>query len=588
MNATENPEQDGLLRVISRVFQLLTSKERQTSLLMLGTVVLNSVVEVLGLAAVVPVIGLAIQPEAIHRYERLDSFYGWTLQMGVETESDFLILLSILLVVVFAFKAAIGLALTLFQTRFSFSVAHRLSGIMWSYHFSQNLENLRGSNSGRILAEINAWPAGFANAFMVGSLRLITEVFVIAVICIGLLVYEPIVLVSVAILMASGTLFIRKLTNQRLKAYGRIQQDHGPQTNAMVTNAIRGFLEVITFRAEEPVRKAYLGTAKLLYRVSSNASVLNSLPAKTYEVLAVMGVSGAIVISLLLGTAEDTFFEMLTLMAIGAYRIMPTMSRINGVRMEMKRSMFLLGAIEKGVEVHDKALKAEGKSALQLQGIPSIVLRDLTVGYAALETPVLTNLTHEFRPGRIHGVVGASGTGKSTLVNAMLGIHPLQGGEVLVADGTQEWSVGKTCSRESWLAELGYLSQQPFFFSGSVTDNLTFRAPGRTVDATLVLDLIERLGLSACLGKDPLQFQLNEAGSNLSGGQQQRLALLRSLQMETKVLLLDEATSALDVDSRDRVFAILRERADQGALIIIITHDRELAARCDETLDLDT
>jgi len=588
MNATENPEQDGLLRVISRVFHLLTSKERQTSLLMLGTVVLNSVVEVLGLAAVVPVIGLAIQPEAIHRYEFLDSFYGWTLQMGVETESDFLILLSILLVVVFAFKAAIGLALTLFQTRFSFSVAHRLSGIMWSYHFSQNLENLRGSNSGRILAEINAWPAGFANAFMVGSLRLITEVFVIAVICIGLLVYEPIVLVSVAILMASGTLFIRKLTNQRLKAYGRIQQDHGPQTNAMVTNAIRGFLEVITFRAEEPVRKAYLGTAKLLYRVSSNASVLNSLPAKTYEVLAVMGVSGAIVISLLLGTAEDTFFEMLTLMAIGAYRIMPTMSRINGVRMEMKRSMFLLGAIEKGVEVNDKALKAEGKSALQLQGVPSIVLRDLTVGYAALETPVLTNLTHEFRPGRIHGVVGASGTGKSTLVNAMLGIHPLQGGEVLVADGTQEWSVGKTCSRESWLAELGYLSQQPFFFSGSVTDNLTFRAPGRTVDATLVLDLIERLGLSTCLGKDPLQFQLNEAGSNLSGGQQQRLALLRSLQMETKVLLLDEATSALDVDSRDRVFAILRERADQGALIIIITHDRELAARCDEILDLDT
>ena len=588
MNATENPEQDGLLRVISRVFHLLTSKERQTSLLMLGTVVLNSVVEVLGLAAVVPVIGLAIQPEAIHRYEFLDSFYGWTLQMGVETESDFLILLSILLVVVFAFKAAIGLALTLFQTRFSFSVAHRLSGIMWSYHFSQNLENLRGSNSGRILAEINVWPAGFANAFMVGSLRLITEVFVIAVICIGLLVYEPIVLVSVAILMASGTLFIRKLTSQRLKAYGRIQQDHGPQTNAMVTNAIRGFLEVITFRAEEPVRKAYLGTAKLLYRVSSNASVLNSLPAKTYEVLAVMGVSGAIVISLLLGTAEDTFFEMLTLMAIGAYRIMPTMSRINGVRMEMKRSMFLLGAIEKGVEVNDKALKAEGKSALQLQGVPSIVLRDLTVGYAALETPVLTNLTHEFRPGRIHGVVGASGTGKSTLVNAMLGIHPLQGGEVLVADGTQEWSVGKTCSRESWLAELGYLSQQPFFFSGSVTDNLTFRAPGRTVDATLVLDLIERLGLSACLGKDPLQFQLNEAGSNLSGGQQQRLALLRSLQMETKVLLLDEATSALDVDSRDRVFAILRERADQGALIIIITHDRELAARCDETLDLDT
>ena len=170
----------------------------------------------------------------------------------------------------------------------------------------------------------------------------------------------------------------------------------------------------------------------------------------------------------------------------------------------------------------------------------------------------------------------------------MLGIHHLQGGEILITDGAKEWSLGMTCSRESWLAELGYLSQQPFFFSGSVADNLTFRAPGRTVDERLVLDLMHRLGLSTCLGNDPLEFELNEAGSNLSGGQQQRLALLRSLQMETKVLLLDEATSALDVDSRDRVFAILRERADQGALIIIITHDRELAVRCDEILDLDT
>ena len=74
----------------------------------------------------------------------------------------------------------------------------------------------------------------------------------------------------------------------------------------------------------------------------------------------------------------------------------------------------------------------------------------------------------------------------------------------------------------------------------------------------------------------------------MSGGQQQRLALMRSLQVETKVLLLDEATSALDVDSRDKVVHILKERADRGTLIIIITHDRELAAMCDEVLDLES
>ena len=97
----------------------------------------------------------------------------------------------------------------------------------------------------------------------------------------------------------------------------------------MVTNAVRGFLEVITFRAVEPVRNEYLQTTNSLPGFEQFLGD-QFLPAKTYEVLAVLGVSGAIVVSLARGTGGEQFFELLTLMAISAYRIMPTMSRING------------------------------------------------------------------------------------------------------------------------------------------------------------------------------------------------------------------------------------------------------------------
>jgi ABC-type bacteriocin/lantibiotic exporter with double-glycine peptidase domain len=244
--------------------------------------------------------------------------------------------------------------------------------------------------------------------------------------------------------------------------------------------------------------------------------------------------------------------------------------------------------MENGVRAHKEVSAPIELEVLILNRPPTISLRGLTLGYASLPEPVLKGLNHVFEPGKIHAIVGVSGSGKSTLVNAMLGLHPLDAGEISIADGNREWLLGKSCTRESWLEELGYLSQQPFFFSGTVRDNLTFRAPGRQVDEPLVNDLIEHLGLKSCLGQNPLEFQLNEAGSNLSGGQQQRLALLRSLQIRTKVLLLDEATSALDVDSRDLAFSILRERAKTGSLIIIITHDRELAEMCDEILDLES
>ena len=588
MSLAEGEKQDGLLRIFRRVYALLTPSERKTSVLMLFTVAVNSVVEVLGLATVVPVIGLAVKPDLIHQYDFLGQVYQLSKSVGVTSERGFLILMAIGLVVVFVVKALVGLVLTLFQTRFSFSVAHRLSGIMWTYHFSQNLERMRGTDSGRILVEINNWPQIFAGRFMVGSLRLITEFLVIGAISVGLLAYAPVVFLTVAILLGFGTFLVRRLTDAKLRFYSAVQKENAPKTNSMVTNAIRGFLELITFRAVEAVRNEYLRTTKFLFRIGSNASVLYTLPAKTYEVLSVIGVSGAIIISLLRGTDSDAFFELLTLMTISAYRIMPTMSRINGSIMGMRQGIYVIDTIEEGVAAYRHLQGLGSLDTLNLNGYPTIQIHNMTVGYEALEYPVLENLSHRFDPGRIHAVVGLSGSGKSTLVNALLGLHPLDSGRIEIEQGGMSWILGESCSRESWLGELGYLSQQPFFFSGTVRDNLTFRAPGKKVDEPLVSGLIERLGLQDCLGEDALSFQLNEAGSNLSGGQQQRLALMRSLQIETKVLLLDEATSALDVSSRDRVFSILRERADLGTLIIIITHDRELADMCDEVLDLDT
>ena len=116
----------------------------------------------------------------------------------------------------FLFKAIFGLAVNLFQTRFSFSVAHRLSGQMWSYHFSQSLERMRGTDSGRILSEVNGWPLLFAKAFMVGGLMMANEISVISLIAIGLLVYNPVVFLSIAVLMGFGALIIRRATKKRL------------------------------------------------------------------------------------------------------------------------------------------------------------------------------------------------------------------------------------------------------------------------------------------------------------------------------------------------------------------------------------
>ncbi len=555
---------------------------------MLLSIFVNSIVEILGLAVVVPVIGLVVQPETIQTNPTLKSAFDLAAPLGINTPSSFLIALCGLMIGAFLFKALFGLAVNLFQTRFSFSVAHRLSGQMWSYHFSQSLERMRGTDSGRILSEINGWPLQFANYFMVGGHLIVNEISVISLIAIGLLVYNPVVFLSIAILIGSGALLIRRVTKNRLFSYGNIRRQIEPRTNTLITNAVRGFLEVITFRASDAVREAYLKDLWTIFRLASNTSVLTLTPAKLYEVLAVVAVAGSIIIALLQGTPESGFLELLSFMAISAYRIMPSMSRLNGAVMQMRGQHYVLETMERGCSnqpnIHNRT-----KSNTELVTTVHLHVNQATLAYEALDEPVLEQFNHSFGHGHVHAVIGPSGSGKSTLISALLGLHkPEQGAIEVQLNGQETITLGEGLDLHDWILHVGYLSQQPFLFQGSVQDNLTLRVPGATLNEERIRSLIQKLELEECLGTQPLEFELQEGGSNLSGGQQQRLALLRALQVHRPVLILDEATSALDSKLRDVVFDLLRERADEGCNVILVTHDNELAQLCDDVLDLGT
>lgn len=564
----------------------MTQRERRKSgILFIGTVV-NSFLEILGLAAVLPVIGLVIDPVLIQRNEHLAMAFAWSKHIGIETEQDFLVLITGLLVFAFLFKAMVNLGLNLFQTQFSLGIGHRISGLMWQYHFSQSLERMRSNQTGRVLSEINGWPIALANVFIVGGMRILNEVVVIALIGIGLMAYEPLVLISVFILLFSGWAIIRKVTKARLDAYSEVEKTLNPETQTIINNAIRGFLEITTFRASEAILGTYLNKRRILIRVASFSQIMNMAPAKLYEVLAVTAVSLSILVSIWLGKSTEQFLNLLIIMALSAYRVMPSMSRINSLFMGMRKNKHVLNVIQSALVEFPATISQPKHNPITLT-TPSIRLDNVSIGYETLSEPVLNSFSANFRGGNINAIIGPSGSGKSTLVNTLLGLHRPDCGQIQVSnDGTNWYQIGMDLSISNWLEHVGYLSQQPYLFNGSVRENLTMMIPGESLDEPEINRLIHRLELTDCLGIAPLDFELLEGGNNLSGGQQQRLAILRALRIHRPVLILDEATSALDGEKRDTVFQLLRERANAGTNVLLITHDLELAEQCDTILDL--
>ena len=559
--------------IFQRVQGLLDRREKRIALGLMAAVFVNSFVDLLGLAAVIPVIGLVVEPELIGSNAILGSIYDIAYTHGIGSEKRFLTLLCFLLIGAFAFKTLFGIWLNHVQTRFAFRIAHRLSGELWLHHFSDSLERMRSKESGRVLTEINSWPVLFARVFITGGQLLINELVVMVLLAIGLTTYDPLVFVGVAGIIGAGGLLIRLITKRRLQHNSVTIQRLAPTSSSLVQNAVRGFLELITFRAVRSVQRNYLAHTRELYTVHSRQMVLGIIPTRLYELLAVTALCGIIVLYLMWGETDASFFETLSLLGLSAYRVMPAMARANSRLIAMRGQMHLLDAMGNAGASSNSRAEPAMTADQPPDGPVHINVQHLSLRYAGGE-PVVSDLNAEFESGKIHAITGASGSGKSTLVSALLGLHPPHTGSIRISG--QE--LGRDLSSQQWLGHVAYLAQQPFLFNGTVRDNLTLGDATGQFDEQRVLQLMERLNLHEALGSDPLNFELNEGGSNLSGGQQQRLALIRALQLGRPVLMLDEATSSLDPAMRDAVLELLQEEAQRGTTILLVTHDPLIAS----------
>ena len=588
---SELPDHDAaqsLKELLLGPLDLLTTREKRISLVILASIFVNSVVDLLGLALVIPVIGIVIRPETIQDNTWVAHAFELSHSMGIENANGFVILLCVLLIVMFISKAILNILINLFQARFSFSVGLRLCSMMWSYYFGSSLDELRRRETGLILTEINAYPNQFASIFLIGNVKLASDVIMIIIIISGLLVYDPIIVLSTGALTILCSMGVRALTKTKLTQYSEMARVRAPRSNSQINNAVKGFIEIFTFNAMEFVKQDYLANNRMLYRIAANTGVLKQAPAKVYEVVAAIAISGAIILSVLVGKTDEGFLNLLMILTLATYRIMPTISRVNGQVISIRNAWYVQMSLKFSRDGLRKREASAGQADRQLPPRASsinIELVGLQFQYEP-ENPILKNVNHTFDSGKVHAIVGPSGSGKSTLMNALLGLLKLDSGHIKIDMDESTFLLEEELSHQAWLHQLSYLSQQPYFFAGSVRENLTFNDPNLDVDPEEFNQLVDALGLREALGDSPLDFTLNEGASNLSGGQQQRLALIRAIRRDQPVLILDEATSALDERNRDIVFDLLSARATEGTTVLLITHDLDIASRCDSVLSM--
>ena len=203
-----------------------------------------------------------------------------------------------------------------------------------------------------------------------------------------------------------------------------------------------------------------------------------------------------------------------------------------------------------------------------------------TFGYKSYQ-PVLEDINAVVKPGEMIGIVGASGTGKSTLINLLMGLYEIDDGRILI-DGEDM----KNISRESYHSQLGVVLQETFLFSGTILDNIKFSKPDASI--TEIIRAAKLANAHDFISKLPDGYNtyVGEKGYNLSGGERQRIAIARAILPDPRLLILDEATASLDTESEFMIQKAL-ERLTGGKTTFAIAHRLSTLKNADRIMVID-
>ncbi len=340
----------------------------------------------------------------------------------------------------------------------------------------------------------------------------------------------------------------------------------------LTTEVLSGIKQIKVFCAEDHFQRHI----KKIWQEHSRYSIQNqfmaTLPRPILEAMVVVGGVCALLVFMRVSGYEKNIMPMLVVFAMGMYRILPLAAASSAQAMTIAS---LLPSAETAANILREKVREKTGHVLPAMN-KEIELRNVSFSYGNREV-VLKDISLTFESNKFYGVVGVSGSGKSTIIDLIAGFFKPQKGKVLI-DGVD---LGEA-DVSTWLCQLGLISQEAFIFSGTIEDNICFGVDAENRDQNRIREATQIAYANEFIDTLPEGYQtmVGERGVKLSGGQRQRLAIARAIYLDPPVLIFDEATSSLDANSEKKVQEAI-EALHGKRTVIVVAHRLVTVAHAD-------
>ena len=573
--------------ILSKINYIFDKKQKLQSVLLCVGLFVGALLELVGVSFITQLVTLISNPEKIHSNEIMQYCYDF---FNMTSDRQFFLFVVIALIFVYLIKNLYLLWINYVQYTFVFNNQLRLSGRLIDCYLKKPYTYHLDNNSAEMVRNVMLDSERFFQMLLSVFLTL-SELLVSALLCVFLLIVDPVITISVVAILAVFTGLYLILFKGKAKKYGKTNQIYDGKMHQSINQALGAVKDIKILHREKYFADSFLAYGKKKMTAVRNNNVLGQFPKYLIETVCIGTVLLVLVFKIYKGEDLNTMIPQLAAFAIAAFKLLPSVSKINNYAnliVFLKPSVDLIYRDIKDTEdMVNYEIADESGNIIEINDDGSqnkdtcyvadkISINNIVYRYPHTDRDVLNGISFEIPLGKSIGFIGESGSGKSTLADVILGILTPTSGTVMYGN----MDVHKHPLK--WSKKLAYIPQSIFLCDDTIRNNVAFGIDEDKIDDEKVWKALREAQLEQFVKSQPdgLDSMVGERGVRISGGQRQRIGIARALYDNPEILVLDEATSALDTGTESAVMEAI-DKLSGTMTLIIIAHRLTTIKNCD-------
>ncbi len=567
------------MKSLRKIWSFFNKKQKIHSIYLLFGVLIATNLEIIGISSFLPIVAAIVDYETIKEYP-----FVAELSLNL-SQNEFIYICLAFTLAIYFIKNIFLLTFLWFHTRFNLdiqiSIIDRLYRTYLNVDYLFHLKN----NSASLITNIKS-NTSHAKFFIETHYKLIVEIVLLIAIFFLLLFIEPYstLATSISSFTLTGILFF--FTKNKLRKNGELKIVHEDNIYRILISSMHGIKEVQILDRQDGFEQNLNQEYTEINRLELIYIILTSLPRISLEVIGVFSFVIFIAVLLFQNQSPGEIIPTIALFSISFIRVLPAVVSIVQNMQHRKYFKPAFDLIFDELEILKKTKFIDKKDKPTISEFNrkkiDITFDKFFFNYPNFDKNILNNINLKIIHGDVLGIIGGSGSGKTTFVDNLLGLLKPTKGQILANDMNIQLNI---CQ---WQKKIGYVSQSIFIMDASIEENIAFSIEPEKIDKKLMEYALKSAKLIELNQKlsNSTNSRVGENGVRLSGGQRQRIGIARALYRNPSILLLDEATNSLDKNTENEILDVIGNLKKEKT-IIMISHDKNSLRFCDRIISLN-